>query len=46
MAGYLVVHFVALAFARADLLPPLIAAWTANNHLHGDRRLAPAPRPT
>jgi len=30
MAGYLVVHFVALAFARADLLPPLIAAWTAN----------------
>jgi len=21
---------VALAFARADLLPPLIAAWTAN----------------
>jgi LPS export ABC transporter permease LptG len=30
MAGYLVVHYVALAFARADLLPPLIAAWTAN----------------
>jgi LPS export ABC transporter permease LptG len=30
MAGYLVVHFVALAFARADLLPPLMAAWTAN----------------
>lgn len=30
MAGYLVVHFVALAFARADLLPPLLAAWTAN----------------
>jgi lipopolysaccharide export system permease protein len=30
MAGYLVVHFVALAFARADLLPPFIAAWTAN----------------
>src|SRR6267378_1439316 len=30
MAGYLVVHFVALAFARADLLPPLVAAWTAN----------------
>ena len=22
--------YVALAFARADLLPPLIAAWTAN----------------
>ena len=30
MAGYLVVHYVALAFARADLLPPLVAAWTAN----------------
>jgi lipopolysaccharide export system permease protein len=30
MAGSLVVHYVALAFARADLLPPLIAAWTAN----------------
>jgi lipopolysaccharide export LptBFGC system permease protein LptF len=30
MAGYLVVHFAALALARADLLPPLIAAWTAN----------------
>jgi lipopolysaccharide export system permease protein len=30
MAGYLVVHYVALAFARADLLPPFIAAWTAN----------------
>src|SRR5438309_1780285 len=30
MAGYLVVHYAALAFARADLLPPLIAAWTAN----------------
>jgi lipopolysaccharide export system permease protein len=30
MAGYLVVHYVALAFARADFLPPLIAAWTAN----------------
>src|SRR2546428_11176994 len=30
MAGYLVVHYVALAFARADLLSPLIAAWTAN----------------
>jgi len=26
----LVVHYVALAFARADLLPPLLAAWTAN----------------
>ena len=30
MAGYLVVHYVAIAFARADLLPPLVAAWTAN----------------
>jgi lipopolysaccharide export system permease protein len=30
MAGYLVVHYVALALARADLLPPLIAAWSAN----------------
>ena len=30
MAGYLVVHYVAISFARADLLPPLIAAWTAN----------------
>jgi LPS export ABC transporter permease LptG len=30
MAGYLVVHYMALAFARADLLSPLLAAWTAN----------------
>ena len=30
MAGYLVIHYVAVAFARADLLPPLLAAWTAN----------------
>jgi LPS export ABC transporter permease LptG/LPS export ABC transporter permease LptF len=30
LAAYLVVHYVALAFARADLLPPLLAAWTAN----------------
>ncbi len=30
MAGYLVVHNVAVAFARADLLPPVLAAWTAN----------------
>jgi lipopolysaccharide export system permease protein len=30
MAAYLVVHYVALAFARADLLPPFVAAWTAN----------------
>ena len=28
--GYWVVHSVALAFARADLLPPALAAWTAN----------------
>src|SRR5206468_2657682 len=30
LSRYLVVHYVALAFARADLLPPLIAAWSAN----------------
>ena len=30
MAAYMVVHYVALAFSRADLLPPLLAAWTAN----------------
>ena len=29
MAGYLVVHYVAVSFARADLLPPVLAAWTA-----------------
>ncbi|OGK78713.1 MAG: hypothetical protein A2X52_18745 [Candidatus Rokubacteria bacterium GWC2_70_16] len=28
--GYWVVHSMALAFAKADLLPPLLAAWTAN----------------
>jgi LPS export ABC transporter permease LptG/LPS export ABC transporter permease LptF len=28
--GYWVVHSMALAFAKADLLPPLMAAWTAN----------------
>jgi LPS export ABC transporter permease LptF/LPS export ABC transporter permease LptG len=28
--GYWVVHYTALAFAKADLLPPLLAAWTAN----------------
>lgn len=28
--GYWVVHSAALAFARADLLPPALAAWTAN----------------
>lgn len=30
MAAYVMVHFVCLALARADLLPPLLAAWTAN----------------
>jgi len=30
MAAYLVVHYMAVALARADLLPPLLAAWTAN----------------
>lgn len=30
MASYLVVHYVAVAFGRADLLPPALAAWTAN----------------
>jgi LPS export ABC transporter permease LptG len=30
LVGYLVVHYSALAFARAELLPPLMAAWTAN----------------
>jgi lipopolysaccharide export LptBFGC system permease protein LptF len=29
-AGYTVVHYVALALSRADLLPALLAAWTAN----------------
>ncbi|MBI2524828.1 MAG: LPS export ABC transporter permease LptG [Candidatus Rokubacteria bacterium] len=28
--GYWVVHSMALAFAKADLLPPILAAWTAN----------------
>jgi len=28
--GYWMVHSVALAFAQADLLPPALAAWTAN----------------
>jgi lipopolysaccharide export system permease protein len=28
--GYWVVHYTALAFAKADLLPPFLAAWTAN----------------
>lgn len=30
MAAYLVVDYSARAFARADLLPPLLGAWTAN----------------
>jgi LPS export ABC transporter permease LptF len=30
LAAYFVVDHVARAFARADLLPPLLAAWTAN----------------
>ncbi len=30
MAAYLVVDYSARAFARAELLPPLLAAWTAN----------------
>jgi lipopolysaccharide export system permease protein len=28
--GYWVVHSIALALAQADLLPPALAAWTAN----------------
>jgi lipopolysaccharide export system permease protein len=28
--GYFVVHFLAVALARADLLPPIVAAWSAN----------------
>lgn len=28
--GYWLVHSLALSFAKADLLPPLLAAWTAN----------------
>ena len=30
IVGYMVVHQAAVALARADLLPPLLAAWTAN----------------
>jgi LPS export ABC transporter permease LptG len=30
MVGYMVVHQAAVALARADLLPPMLAAWTAN----------------
>jgi len=29
-AGYWIVNAMAIAFAKADLLPPLLAAWTAN----------------
>ncbi|MFQ5896645.1 MAG: LPS export ABC transporter permease LptF [Candidatus Methylomirabilia bacterium] len=28
--GYWVVHSLAISFAKADMLPPLLAAWTAN----------------
>jgi lipopolysaccharide export system permease protein len=28
--GYWVVHSMAISFAKADLLPPMLAAWTAN----------------
>jgi lipopolysaccharide export system permease protein len=28
--GYWLVHYMAVAFAKADLLPPELAAWTAN----------------
>ena len=28
--GYWLVHYMALAFAKVDLLPPFLAAWTAN----------------
>jgi LPS export ABC transporter permease LptG/LPS export ABC transporter permease LptF len=28
--GYWVVHSIAIAFAKADLLPPMLGAWTAN----------------
>jgi len=28
--GYHIVHSAAIALARVDLLPPLLAAWTAN----------------
>jgi len=30
LAGYMLVDYSAIAFARADLLPPLMAAWTSN----------------
>jgi lipopolysaccharide export system permease protein len=28
--GYWLVHSIALSFAKAEMLPPLLAAWTAN----------------
>jgi len=28
--GYWVIHPIAIAFAKAELLPPLLGAWTAN----------------
>lgn len=28
--AYFLVHYLALSFAKADMLPPLLAAWTAN----------------
>jgi LPS export ABC transporter permease LptF/LPS export ABC transporter permease LptG len=30
LVGYWVVHSVAIAFAKAELLPPMLGAWTAN----------------
>jgi lipopolysaccharide export LptBFGC system permease protein LptF len=30
MVADTVVHYIGLAFARADLLPPMLAAWAAN----------------
>lgn len=30
LVGYWVVHSVAIAFAKADFLPPMLGAWTAN----------------
>jgi lipopolysaccharide export system permease protein len=30
MGGYLAMDRMALAFARAEILPPLLGAWTAN----------------
>lgn len=30
MVAYTVAHYIALAFSRADLLPLMLAAWTAN----------------